>query len=55
MYYCATVAGPGNIVSDGFFDLGSVRPGTKLLTIEEYCKQDVNQKRAILLVNAKPE
>ena len=50
-----TVLGPSNVVTDGFFDLGSVRPGTKLLTLEEYCKQEVNQKRAVLLINAKPE
>jgi hypothetical protein len=49
------VSGPNNFVSDGFFDPGQLRPGGKLLSLGDYSNMEVNQKRPILLVNAKPE
>ena len=47
--------GASNLIVDGFFDVGQVRPGAQILTLEEYCAADINQKRPILLINAKPE
>ncbi|XP_033742747.1 armadillo repeat-containing protein 3-like isoform X4 [Pecten maximus] len=42
-----------NFIENGFYDAGQLRPGSKFMTLEECCKQDLNDKRAILLVNAK--
>ncbi|CAH1777612.1 unnamed protein product [Owenia fusiformis] len=47
--------GSSNLIFDGFFDVGQLRPGTKFLGLEDYCKQEVNQKRPVLLINAEPE
>ncbi|KAH9523148.1 Armadillo repeat-containing protein 3 [Bulinus truncatus] len=45
--------GPGNIIEDGFFDCGQLKQGTTFKTLEEYCAQEMNDKRPVLLVNAK--
>ncbi|XP_060595382.1 armadillo repeat-containing protein 3-like isoform X3 [Ruditapes philippinarum] len=44
-----------NYIENGFYDVGQLRPGTKFLTVEEYAKQDMNDKRPIIIVNAKPD
>lgn len=44
-----------NLVQDGFYDAGKMRPGTRFLSLEDYCKQELHDKRPVLLVNAKPE
>ncbi|ELT95018.1 hypothetical protein CAPTEDRAFT_165326 [Capitella teleta] len=46
---------PNNRICDGFFDAGQIKSGGKLLCLEDYAYMDVNSKRPILLVNAKPE
>uniref|UniRef100_A0A8C5SFX2 Armadillo repeat containing 3 n=1 Tax=Laticauda laticaudata TaxID=8630 RepID=A0A8C5SFX2_LATLA len=42
-----------NIILDGFYDYGQVKPGEKLLSLEELCAQELNDHRAIILINAK--
>nr|XP_018668997.1 armadillo repeat-containing protein 3 isoform X4 [Ciona intestinalis] len=42
-----------NIITDGFYDAGQLRPESKFFTLDEISKQEVNQKRPILLVNCK--
>uniref|UniRef100_H2YZ59 Armadillo repeat-containing protein 3 n=1 Tax=Ciona savignyi TaxID=51511 RepID=H2YZ59_CIOSA len=42
-----------NIISDGFYDAGQLRPETKFLSLDELSKQEVNQKRPVILVNCK--
>ncbi|XP_054847461.1 armadillo repeat-containing protein 3 [Eublepharis macularius] len=42
-----------NIISDGFYDYGQVKRGVKLLSLEELSAQELNDRRAIILVNAK--
>ncbi|XP_074840971.1 armadillo repeat-containing protein 3 [Carettochelys insculpta] len=42
-----------NIINDGFFDYGQVKCGMKLLSLEELSTQELNDHRAIILVNAK--
>uniref|UniRef100_A0A8C0J0P6 Armadillo repeat containing 3 n=1 Tax=Chelonoidis abingdonii TaxID=106734 RepID=A0A8C0J0P6_CHEAB len=42
-----------NIITDGFYDYGQVKPGVKLLSLEELSIQELNDHRAIILVNAK--
>ncbi|XP_039187378.1 armadillo repeat-containing protein 3 isoform X3 [Crotalus tigris] len=42
-----------NIILDGFYDYGQVKPGEKLLSLEELCVQELNDHRAIILINAK--
>ncbi|KAH0627515.1 hypothetical protein JD844_003304 [Phrynosoma platyrhinos] len=42
-----------NIISDGFYDYGQVKRGVKLLSLEELSSQELNDHRAIILVNAK--
>lgn len=44
-----------NIISDGFYDYGRINPGTKLLSLKELCLQELNDQRAILLVNNKSD
>ncbi|XP_055449911.1 armadillo repeat-containing protein 3 isoform X4 [Psammomys obesus] len=44
-----------NIISDGFYDYGRINPGTKLLPLKELCLQEVNDQRAVLLVNNKSD
>ncbi|XP_078488851.1 armadillo repeat-containing protein 3 isoform X5 [Ciona intestinalis] len=42
-----------NIITDGFYDAGQLRPESKFFSLDEISKQEVNQKRPILLVNCK--
>ncbi|XP_033021059.1 armadillo repeat-containing protein 3 isoform X2 [Lacerta agilis] len=42
-----------NIITDGFYDFGQVKPGVKLLSLEELSAQQLNDNRAIILVNSK--
>ncbi|XP_070583435.1 armadillo repeat-containing protein 3 isoform X9 [Erythrolamprus reginae] len=42
-----------NIILDGFYDFGQVKPGEKLLSLEELCTQKLNDHRAIILINSK--
>uniref|UniRef100_A0A8C6RMQ6 Armadillo repeat containing 3 n=1 Tax=Nannospalax galili TaxID=1026970 RepID=A0A8C6RMQ6_NANGA len=44
-----------NIISDGFYDCGRINPGTKLLPLKELCLQELNDLRAILLINSKSD
>ncbi|XP_053398828.1 armadillo repeat-containing protein 3-like isoform X3 [Mercenaria mercenaria] len=44
-----------NFIENGFYDVGQLRPGTKFLTVVEYAKQEMNDKRPIIIVNAKPD
>ncbi|OWF48938.1 armadillo repeat-containing protein 3-like isoform X3 [Mizuhopecten yessoensis] len=43
-----------NLTENGFYDAGQLRSGSKFMTLVDCCKQELNDKRAILLVNAKP-
>ncbi|XP_033637394.1 armadillo repeat-containing protein 3-like [Asterias rubens] len=43
--------GPNDIIQDGFYDAGRVRPDGKFLTLEELSKREVDQKRPVLLIN----
>ena len=49
------ISGSTNFIENGFYDVSQLHPNTKFLTIEEYAKQDMNDKRPIILINAKPE
>ncbi|KAF7668127.1 hypothetical protein LDENG_00031130 [Lucifuga dentata] len=40
-----------DIISDGFYDAGQARAGQRILTLEEFSKQPVNQQRPIIAVN----
>ncbi|XP_073437911.1 armadillo repeat-containing protein 3 isoform X3 [Dendrobates tinctorius] len=42
-----------NLITDGFYDHGRLKPGTHLPSLEELCKQMLNQNRAVILVNTK--
>jgi hypothetical protein len=43
------------VIEDGFYDAGQIRPNTKFMSIEDYCKQELNDKRPVLFINAKAE
>ncbi|XP_041358509.1 armadillo repeat-containing protein 3-like isoform X2 [Gigantopelta aegis] len=45
----------GNLIEDGFIDAGQLRPGQMFRSLEDYLEEEMNDKRAVLLVNAKPE
>nr|XP_047917583.1 armadillo repeat-containing protein 3 isoform X3 [Anser cygnoides] len=44
-----------NVITDGFYDYGQVKPGIKLLSLEELSMQELTDRRAIIFVNAKPQ
>ncbi|XP_074938763.1 armadillo repeat-containing protein 3 [Phalacrocorax aristotelis] len=43
-----------NIITDGFYDCGQVKPGVKFLSLEELSMQKLTDRRAIIFINAKP-
>ena len=54
-FMTALFVGSTNFIENGFYDVGQLRPDTKFLTLEEYARQEMNDKRPIILVNAKLE
>ncbi|XP_038051297.1 armadillo repeat-containing protein 3-like [Patiria miniata] len=50
-YALMGVLGPNDIIQDGFYDAGRVRTEGKFLTLEELSKQEVDQKRPVILIN----
>ncbi|KFU96644.1 Armadillo repeat-containing protein 3, partial [Chaetura pelagica] len=42
-----------DIITDGFYDCGQLKPGVKILSLEELSMQELTDRRAIILVNAK--
>ncbi|OCT75600.1 armadillo repeat-containing protein 3 [Xenopus laevis] len=42
-----------NLIEDGFYDCGRIKPDAKLPPLEELSKQGLNQNRAIILINTK--
>lgn len=44
-----------NLTNNGFHDAGAARRGTKLQPLEALCKKEVDQKRAVILINPAPE
>ncbi|XP_048462849.1 armadillo repeat-containing protein 3 [Rhincodon typus] len=52
--YCLTgYLSFNDVITDGFYDPGQIKPGMKVLTLEEHSNQEVNQHRPILLINVK--
>ena len=43
------------MILDEFFDVGQLKPDAKFLTLEEYCSHNLDQRRPIILINAKAE
>ncbi|KAM6087921.1 armadillo repeat-containing protein 3 [Chlamydotis macqueenii] len=43
-----------NIITDGFYDCGRIKPGVKFLSLKELSMQELTDRRAIILINAKP-
>ncbi|KFV12650.1 Armadillo repeat-containing protein 3, partial [Pterocles gutturalis] len=46
---------PSNIITDGFYDCGRIKPGVKFLSLEELSMQELTDRRAIIFINAKPQ
>ncbi|XP_026699321.1 armadillo repeat-containing protein 3 [Athene cunicularia] len=44
-----------NIITDGFYDCGQIKPGVKFLSLEELSMQKLTDHRAIIFINAKPQ
>ncbi|NXM17171.1 ARMC3 protein, partial [Ploceus nigricollis] len=44
-----------NIITNGFYDCGQIKPGGKFLSLEELSKQELTERRAIIFINAKPQ
>ncbi|NXU73847.1 ARMC3 protein, partial [Oreotrochilus melanogaster] len=44
-----------NIITDGFYDCGWVKPGVKFLSLEELSMQELTDRRAIIFINTKPQ
>ncbi|XP_071416919.1 armadillo repeat-containing protein 3 [Pithys albifrons albifrons] len=43
-----------NIITNGFYDCGQLKPGVKFLSLEELSMQELTDRRAIIFINAKP-
>ncbi|XP_072544871.1 armadillo repeat-containing protein 3 isoform X2 [Salminus brasiliensis] len=44
-----------DITSDGFYDPGQAKVGHRVHTLEDIAKQVINQRRAVIAVNGKPQ
>ncbi|XP_021242949.1 armadillo repeat-containing protein 3 isoform X6 [Numida meleagris] len=44
-----------NVITDGFYDYGKIKPGMKFLSLEELSMQELTDRRAIIFINAKPQ
>ncbi|KFO91887.1 Armadillo repeat-containing protein 3 [Buceros rhinoceros silvestris] len=44
-----------NIIADGFYDCGQIKPGVKFLSLEELSMQELTDRRATIFINAKPQ
>ncbi|NWV63981.1 ARMC3 protein, partial [Malurus elegans] len=44
-----------NIIVNGFYDCGQVKRGARFLSLEELSKKGLTDRRAIILINAKPQ
>ncbi|KAM6282453.1 armadillo repeat-containing protein 3 [Porphyrio hochstetteri] len=44
-----------DIITDGFYDYGQIKPGVKLLSLEELSMQEFTDRRATIFINAKPQ
>ena len=44
-----------NLIEDGFYDPGQLRPGSKFRTLEDYLQEPLNDKRPVFYINGKPE
>ncbi|XP_074754073.1 armadillo repeat-containing protein 3 [Athene noctua] len=44
-----------NMITDGFYDCGQIKPGVKFLSLEELSMQNLTDRRAIIFINAKPQ
>ncbi|XP_073485866.1 armadillo repeat-containing protein 3 [Aquarana catesbeiana] len=42
-----------NLINDGFYDHGRIKPDAKLPSLEELSKQELNQRRAVILINTR--
>ncbi|XP_040831593.1 armadillo repeat-containing protein 3 isoform X2 [Ochotona curzoniae] len=42
-----------DIICDGFYDYGRINSGTRLSPLKELCLQELNHRRAVLLINSK--
>ncbi|ESP02130.1 hypothetical protein LOTGIDRAFT_111572, partial [Lottia gigantea] len=54
-YALSGVLGYSNLIEDGFYDPGQMKKGSKFLSLEDFCNQELNDKRPILLINPKPD
>ncbi|XP_032547222.1 armadillo repeat-containing protein 3 isoform X1 [Chiroxiphia lanceolata] len=44
-----------NIITNGFYDCGQIKPGAEFLSLEELSMQELTDRRAIIFINAKPQ
>ncbi|XP_010173796.1 armadillo repeat-containing protein 3 [Antrostomus carolinensis] len=42
-----------NIITDGFYDCGQIKPGVKILSLEELSMQELTDRQAIIFINSK--
>jgi len=49
------IPGVCDIITDGFFDAGPLKEGVGFVALDDYGRQEINQKRPVILINAKPE
>jgi len=49
------MSGTHNVITDGFYEAGQLKDTDQLRSLDEYGKDDVNERRPIILINPKPE
>jgi len=52
--WCCSAA-PHNVIPDGFYDVGQLKDSDQLRSVEEYGKEEVNERRPVIIINPKPE
>uniref|UniRef100_A0A8C6SCH0 Armadillo repeat containing 3 n=1 Tax=Neogobius melanostomus TaxID=47308 RepID=A0A8C6SCH0_9GOBI len=50
-YSLMGILSPTDLITDGFYDAGKIVAGQRVLSLEEYYGQPVNQHRAIIVIN----
>ena len=43
------------MIADGFYDVGQLKDSVQLRSVEEYGREEVNERRPVIVINPKSE
>ena len=55
MYMICVCTAQLDVIEDGFYDVGQLKAGSSLRTLEEYLQDPMHDKRPVFFVSAKQE